>query len=149
MIADAVGVTKAAVYHQFKTKDEIVLAAAEDELSRLEAVLDTAEAETSRTRARQMLLTGIVELAIERRRTVSVILSDPVVIRFFSGRDRYERVVVRLGDLLMGPGRGSDDRLQTAMFMAAISGAVIHPMVAGLDDDVLRSELLQLAGRFR
>ena len=29
MIADAVGVTKAAVYHQFKTKDEIVLAVAE------------------------------------------------------------------------------------------------------------------------
>ena len=32
MIADAVGVTKAAVCFQFKTKDEIVLAAAEDEV---------------------------------------------------------------------------------------------------------------------
>ena len=29
MIADELGVTKAAVYHQYKTKDEIVLAAAE------------------------------------------------------------------------------------------------------------------------
>ena len=28
MIADAIGVTKAAVYHQYNTKDEIVLAAA-------------------------------------------------------------------------------------------------------------------------
>ena len=30
MIADAIGVTKAALFYQFKTKDEIVLAAAED-----------------------------------------------------------------------------------------------------------------------
>ena len=29
MIADAIGVTKAAVYHQFKTKDEIIIAVAE------------------------------------------------------------------------------------------------------------------------
>ena len=36
MIADEVGVTKAAVYHQFNTKDEIVLAVAEVELARLD-----------------------------------------------------------------------------------------------------------------
>ena len=40
MIADEIGVTKAAVYHQYNTKDEIVLAAAEAELARLEAVID-------------------------------------------------------------------------------------------------------------
>ena len=34
MIADSIGVTKAAVYHQYNTKDEIVLAAAEAELVR-------------------------------------------------------------------------------------------------------------------
>ena len=37
MIADAIGVTKAAVYHQYNTKDEIVLAAAEAELDEVEA----------------------------------------------------------------------------------------------------------------
>ncbi|HWS45775.1 MAG TPA: TetR family transcriptional regulator, partial [Acidimicrobiia bacterium] len=48
MIADAIGVTKAAVYHQFKTKDEIVLAVAEAELARLASAIDAAEAEPSR-----------------------------------------------------------------------------------------------------
>src|SRR5215813_12975520 len=56
MIADEIGVTKAAVYHQFNTKDEIVLAAAEAELARLEAVVRAAEAEPSRTRARDALV---------------------------------------------------------------------------------------------
>jgi AcrR family transcriptional regulator len=149
MIADTIGLTKAAVYHQFKTKDEIVLAAAEDELSRLEAVLEAARIQKSRVRSRQVLLTGIVDLAVDRRRTVSVILSDPVVLRFFDGHERYMSVVERLNDLLMGPGGGEDDRVQTAMFMAAISGAVMHPMVADLDDLTLRAQLLRLARRFR
>ena len=37
MIADAIGVTKAAVYHQHNTKGEVVLAAAQAELERVDA----------------------------------------------------------------------------------------------------------------
>src|SRR4249920_2121744 len=71
MIADALGVTKAAVYHQFKTKDEIVVAVAEAELARLETALDAAEAESDSTRARIVLVARIVDLAVERRRMES------------------------------------------------------------------------------
>ena len=45
MIADAIGVTKAAIYHQFRTKEEIVIAVLEVDLVRLESALDIAEAE--------------------------------------------------------------------------------------------------------
>lgn len=149
MIADAVGVTKAAIYHQFKTKEEIVLAAGEAELGRLESVLDTAEAAPSRAKARQVLLEGIVDLAVERRKTMSVILSDPVVLRFFATQESYHRMLDRFTDLLIGPRYGDHGHIQTTMFMAALSGAVMHPMVANLDDETLRSELLRLARRFR
>ena len=37
MIADTIGVTRVVVYHQFKTKDEIVIAAAGTELERVQA----------------------------------------------------------------------------------------------------------------
>src|SRR5574342_292361 len=56
MIADELGVTKAAVYHQYNTKDEIVLAVAEVVLTGLEAALTRAEAERSRSRARAVLI---------------------------------------------------------------------------------------------
>ncbi|HXZ61480.1 MAG TPA: helix-turn-helix domain-containing protein [Acidimicrobiales bacterium] len=148
MIADAIGVTKAALFYQFKTKDDIVLAAADDELSRLEAVVDAAE-RVPRTRRRQVVLSGMVDLSVDRRRTVSVIMSDPVVLRFFADDERYQRVLDRLTDLLMGPGAEPHRHLQTAMFMAALSGAVMHPMMADIDDDTLRCELLRLARRFR
>ena len=149
MIADAIGVTKAAIYFQFRTKDEIVLAAAEDELARLEAVIDAAEAEPSPAYRLEVLLTGIVDLSVDRRRTVSVILSDPVVLRFFTNHSRYRAIVDRLTIILIGPRVGSDGHLQTAMFMAAISGAVMHPMVTDLDNDTLRTQLLQLVRRLR
>ena len=49
MIADAVGVTKAAIYHQFKTKDEIVVAAIDVDLAKLETALDIADASRTGT----------------------------------------------------------------------------------------------------
>lgn len=148
MIADEIGVTKAAVYHQYKTKDEIILAAAESELRRLEAVVEVAENESSPKRARDSLITGIVDLAIERGRSASTILSDPVIVGFFADHDAFRDVMYRLRHILVGDDTAPQARVRTAMLIAAISGAVMHPFVAGLDDDVVRIELLRLARRF-
>jgi AcrR family transcriptional regulator len=84
MTADAVGVTKAAVYLQFRAKEEIILAAAEVELSNVEAAIEAAEAEPTRTLGRDVLIARIVDLAVERRRMESTLLGDPVIIRFFA-----------------------------------------------------------------
>ena len=148
MIADAIGVTKAAVYHQFQTKDEIVLAVAEGELARLEAVLDAAETEPTPEEARDALLGGIVDLAVERRHMESTLLGDPVLVRFFAQHAPYRQVMARLYELLMGGDAGGDAHLSAAMLIAAIGGAVMHPIVVDLDDDTLRTQLLRLARRF-
>ena len=148
MIADAIGVTKAAVYHQFKTKEEIVVAAAEAELARTEAAIDAAEAEPSREQAREALLTHIVDLAVERRRMESTLLGDPVIVRFFAHHEPFRQVMERLYRLLMGDEAGPEARIPAVMLTAAIGGAVMHPLVVDLDDDTLRSYLLRLARRF-
>jgi len=140
-------VTKAAVFHQFRTKDEIIVAAAEAELAVLEGVLDVADAEPTRERAREVLVTRIVDLAVERRRTVSTILSDPVIVGFFDEHEPFRRVMHRLSRLLMGDDAGPEARVSTAVLSAAISGAVIHPLVADLDDATLRTQLLLLTRR--
>jgi AcrR family transcriptional regulator len=148
MIADAIGVTKAAVYHQFKSKDEIVLAAAGAELARLEALIDAAEIEPDRARARDALVADIVDLAVERRRMESSLLGDPVIVRHFARHEPFRRVMDRLYRLLMTDDTRPEARVSAAMLVAAIGGAVMHPLVAGLDDDTLRSELRRLATRF-
>jgi AcrR family transcriptional regulator len=147
MIADAIGVTKAAVYHQFKTKDEIVLAAAGAELARVKAVLDAAEAEPDRVRAREVLVASIVDLAVERRRMESSLLGDPVIVRYFAHHKPFRQVMDRLYRLVMGDDAGPEARVSAAMLTAAIAGAAMHPLVGSLDDETLRSELQRLAWR--
>jgi AcrR family transcriptional regulator len=148
MIADEVGVTKAAVYHQFKTKDEIVLAAAEAELAKLQAVVDEAEAQPTRKRARDTLITGIAALAVASRHSMGVVLRDPVIVGFFTDHKEFQHTMDRMCRLLVGDATTHEARVSAAMLTAAISGAVMHPFVAGLDDDTLRAQLEQLARRF-
>ena len=148
MIADAIGVTKAAVYHQFKSKEEIVVAVAEAELANLEAAIEAAEAQPTRAQAREVLVERIVDLAVERRRMESTLLGDPVIIRYFATNKPYREVMGRMYTLLMGDDAGPDARLPAAMLTAAIGGAVMHPIVADLDDETLRAQLLSLARRF-
>jgi AcrR family transcriptional regulator len=148
MIADAVGVTKAAVYHQFKTKEEIVVAAAVAELAKVETAVVAAEAEPDRERARELLVDRMVDLAVEQRRMESTLLGDPVIIRFFAHHEPFHDVMRRLYGLLAGPGAGPDDLVPGAMLTAAIGGAVMHPLVADLGDEALRDQLRHLARRF-
>jgi AcrR family transcriptional regulator len=148
MIADTIGVTKAAVYHQFKTKDEIVLAAAEAELTRVETAIAEAEAAPTRAQGREVLVARIVDLAVERRRMESTLLGDPVIVRFFAHYEPYREVMDRLYRLLMGDDAAAGARVPAAMLTAAIGGAVMHPIVADLDDETLRAQLLHLARRF-
>jgi AcrR family transcriptional regulator len=148
MIADALGVTKAAVYHQFRTKEEIVVAVAEMELAQVAAAVDAAEAEDTVERAREVMISRIVDLAVARRRMESTLLGDPVIIRFFSQHPPFRAVMDRLYRILLGEDAGPEARIPAAMLTAAIGGAVMHPLVVDLDDETLRQQLLRLARRF-
>ncbi|MDR3659403.1 MAG: helix-turn-helix domain containing protein [Mycobacterium sp.] len=147
MIADAMGVTKAAVYRQFKTKEEIVVAITERELGRLEGALEAAEAAGQATRAREVLLDGVIDLAIERRGTVNVLQFDPVIIRLQAEHEPFQRFVERLYSALLGTEDGVAVRLHAALLSSAISVAVMHPLVADVDDDTLRAQLREMTGR--
>lgn len=148
MIADQLGVTKAAVYHQFKTKDEIVIAAGEAELAQLLPIIQAAEAQRSVRKQRQELLAGMVDLAVESRRAVRSMLGDPALVDLFNRNELFRDVMRRLRRLLVGDDHSPEARVRPAMLIAAISGAVIHPFVADIEDDVLREELLRLGRRF-
>ena len=146
MIADEVGVTKAAVYHQFKTKEEIVIALTERELGRLDDALEAAEAEESRPRAREVLLSRVIDMAVERRQAAATLQFDPVIIRLLAEHEPFQQFLTRLYGVLLGD---ADDeaRVPAAMLSGAIGTAVMHPLVADVDDDALRSQLLLLTRR--
>ncbi len=146
MIADAVGITKAAVYHQFRTKEQIVLAVTERELGRLEPALAEAETHGDGPQARDALLVRVVEMAVRDRRLVRTLQFDPVVVRLLAEHEPFQRFMERLYRVLLSDA-GLDGRIEAAMFSGAISSAVMHPLVADIDDDTLLARLTDLSRR--
>ncbi|MCT7662189.1 TetR/AcrR family transcriptional regulator [Mycobacterium deserti] len=147
MIADAMGVTKAAVYRQFKTKEEIVIAITEREMSNLEDALEAAEAAGHGLPAREVLLDRMIDQAVERRGVVSVLQFDPVIIRLQAEHEPFQRFIERLYAALLGTEAGPEARFHAAMLSSAISVAVMHPLIADLDADTLRTQLMQMSRR--
>jgi AcrR family transcriptional regulator len=148
MIADELGVTKAAVYHQFHTKEEIVVAAVEIELTRLEAALDAAEATGPGPQALDALLRQVIDLAVARHRLVGTLQHDPAVARLLAEHAPFLQFVQRLSHALLGGKRSVEARVRAAMIASAIGGAVTHPLVADLDDTTLATQLLRQTRRF-
>jgi AcrR family transcriptional regulator len=147
MVADAVGVTKGAIYHQFKTKDEMVIAVAEMELARLEDALEAAEALNCRDKARELLLHRVIDHAVEHRRAANTLQFDPVLVRLLSDHEPFHRFIERLYGMLVGDEPGPDTQVRLAALTCVVGGTVSHPLVAGLDDTTLRRQLLDTARR--
>ncbi|OBH38487.1 TetR family transcriptional regulator [Mycobacterium intracellulare] len=146
MIADAVGITKAAVYHQFRTKEQIVIAVTERELGRLAPALEAAEAYGDGPQARDALLVGVIEMAVRDRRLVRTLQFDPVVVRLLAEHKPFQLFMDRLYRVLLSDA-GLDGRIEAAMFSGALSTAVMHPLVADIDDDTLLDRVTDLSRR--
>ena len=144
MIADAVGVAKAAIYYQFKTKEAILLAVLEVDLQPVEAALEGAEAAGRSLRAREALLARVIDGAVEHRRRVGPMLGDPVFVRLLDEYEPSRRLWARLFSVLLGDELGVQARVRGAVLSAAIGGAVSHAFVADVDDETLRAELLRV-----
>jgi AcrR family transcriptional regulator len=145
MIAGELGVTVAAVYHQYHAKDEIISAAVESQLRRIEEVLDVAEADSTASQAREALINGIVDLTIGVGGSMTAVLNDPAVTGSFSRHAGYRELLRRMQVILMGEAPTKEARVRTAVLLAALNGTASHPLVAHLDNVTLRSELLNIA----
>ena len=145
MIADELGITKAAVYHHFHTREELLTAVVEPVRTQLQGIVETAEAQrTPRTRAEHML-TGYVDLAVRNRALMSVLAADPSVIEMLRALPDMGNLVDRQIRLLADAHPGPAGLVNAAVIFAGIAGAV-RPETINLDDEQLRQHLVE-AGR--
>lgn len=146
MIADAMGVTKAAVYYHFKTKDEITEAVAEPVLERLAAIVREASAMKRRGAQIDHVLTGIVDMVVSHRALAAVFSSDPGVARALErSLHGEENVKDCLTELLVGSSNPANAvAAHVALTGIALAGG--SPALADMPDDELRAHLLD-AGR--
>ena len=147
MIADAMGVTKAAVYHHYKTKDEIVLGILAPALDRLTAVVTEAEAREGRAAQAEAVVTGLVDALLADRWAYGMLQGDPAVAALLRAHPPLQALVHRIRELLTGPDPDVTTRIAVAMLGNALKGTATDPLCADLDDDTMRRHLVGLARR--
>ena len=145
MIADTIGVTKAAIYHQYQTKEEIVYAVAEEVNIALAMMTELALQEATTSKQRALLLQQIVQLAVASRKLSGALQHDPSLHRLFKEQEPFKQVMDRLNNVLMGDNTSSEARVTVAAIITGIAGAVMHPLCEHVSDDVLNAQLQKIA----
>jgi AcrR family transcriptional regulator len=147
MIADRLGVTKAAVYYQFPAKEDIILAVVEPAYDQMRAFLDRAEEQTSRRRQFDIVLEGLVDLVLDNRHVVAALQGDPGVAEITRVHPPMLEQTTRLGLLLSGPDPDLPTRVASSMLGGGLMLVGADPTLQDVDRDTLRRELLAAARR--
>jgi AcrR family transcriptional regulator len=145
-IADEMGVTKAAVYYHYKTKEELVIGVVSPIFEELDAIIRRAEGQRGRTARLETLITGIVGLVVDNRSRYSMVIGDPYLSRVMEQHRDMQDWWTRILALVAGP--EPDRRTQTALmiFLGGLRAPLTDPRIEGLDSDTLR-ELMTDCGR--
>jgi AcrR family transcriptional regulator len=146
MIADEVGVTKSAVHHHFRTREELLNAVIEPLLAELRTAVEAAEGQRSRRARADRMLTGLVDIVVGNRILVPMLAGDPGATEMLGSRTEVSDLVNRLITLLADVEPGVGGWIRADMVMAGIAGG-LSARTRDLADDVLRQHLVQASRR--
>ena len=147
MIADELGVTKAAVYYQFQTKEALVRAVLEPAFRRMAELVATAEATPSPAEQVDTTLVGLVDLVVDHRRVAAALRGDPAAGHVADSLESLHTLVTRLVRLLSGADPTTARRVAASMVVGGLMLSGVDPQLADLDDETLRRELLRFGRR--
>jgi len=137
MIADEMGLTKAAVYYHFRAKSDILHEAMRPGIQRLEALLDEAAAIRGRRARIEHLVNGFVDFLIRNRHYAVMASTDPA-----AKRDKLDAEAMmmrqRALSLLFGENPTGAERLS---FNAVFFIPECLPYLTDLTDEELRDAL--------
>ena len=136
-IADEMGLTKPAVFYHFRTKSDILRAAMQPGIQRLEQLLDETAALRGRRARTEYLVNGVVDHLVQNRRYSVMVTTDPA-----AKRDDLDREVMtmrrRAVALLFGDNPTGAERLA---FSAVMCVPECLPELTDLPDEELREAL--------
>jgi AcrR family transcriptional regulator len=137
MIADEMGLTKAAVYYHFRAKSDILHAAMQPGIQRLEALLDESAAIRGRRARIEHLVDGFVDFLVQHRLYASMTAADPAAKRndLDSTKDTLAR---RALTLFYGDNPNGAERLSFGLLFFIPQ---LLPELTDLTDEELRQAL--------
>ncbi len=147
MIADETGVTKAALYYHYRTKDDLVLGVITPFLDRLLDALDLAKLHRGWRAQAEATLLALVDMIVDVRQLYSIVATDPSVPPLVAAHPRLEHVAAELTALLAGPGDDDERRATVAFFLAGLTGPFGVPAGQHITDARMRELLIDLGRR--
>lgn len=123
-IADRLGLTKAALYYHFRSKDDLLRALIAPAIADLDALLDADEQEADTPARRRHFVEDYIDVMLRQRRLIAYMASDLAIVAhpaISSGnaarRDRLQR-------RLAGDGLEFSEQVRVTMATRAIGGVI-------------------------
>jgi AcrR family transcriptional regulator len=130
-IADRLGVTKAALYYHFKTKDELLTAIVEPFFADVEAVLASPSfGPGNRNRNRRQRLEDFIDCLITHRRVLGFLSRDIAVLAHKDIGPRGQLIRDRLSAAIAGSELSFDNRVRVNFALSGLQGAIIDNSTA-------------------
>ncbi|WP_167838011.1 TetR/AcrR family transcriptional regulator [Mycolicibacterium sp. NCC-Tsukiji] len=147
MIADHLGVSKASVYYQFHSKDDIVLAVIRPVFAELDQLATAIDAEESAPARQEAAIAGFVELAVRHRRVTAVFYRDPAIDTLVNSHEECSAINQRLRRVLGMDGADTETRVTMSLVTSGVYGSAMDPDLQDIPDGELHRILLQSARR--
>lgn len=147
MIADNLGVTKAAIYHHFKTRDEILTAVIQPGLDELRATIAHAEAQRGAAARADAMLTGFVKLTVKHRALIAMIGTDPGVTQALNDHPDIKELISKPAELLAEVSEPPDGEVNASVALSGITCTASSPLLAHLDPQQLSEHLIATGRR--
>ncbi|MDG4829760.1 TetR family transcriptional regulator [Solwaraspora sp. WMMD1047] len=139
VIADQLGLTKAAILYHFPTKEALLTALVEPFLDELDTMLDAARALPPQA-ARSAVLEGFLDVVLRHRRALGMLAHDMSLLARGESYQRLFGLSMRMNQVVAGPRPSRRDRVRSVQAFAMLSDPVV--MLADIPDDLLRADML-------
>ncbi len=146
MIADEIGITKAAIYYHFRTRDQLLVALMEPILQQIGLVVDHAESQRTPRAQMEAMVQGFARLVARHRSLAAVMVFDPGVHRILQQQPDWGGLIGRQLALLTQLDRGATGIVKATALMTGLAGAATGAPV-DIDEDDLIQELAEIGRR--
>jgi AcrR family transcriptional regulator len=148
-IAERLGVTKAALYYHFKSKEDIVRSFTEDHFARMDELIEWAREQPPGAATSRQILDRYFAILIHGSDVFRFLEQNQASLRSVeAGKHRFEQFRPRLSalvDLIAGPGAPLRARVRTtAAFFSASASLMLFRDEADTDPEGLRKVILEI-----
>ena len=145
-IADHLGITKAAIYHHFPAKDQMVVEVLRAGLRQLDdAVADAMATDDAGSRV-DIVVRGLADIMVAHRPRYSIMMGDPAVGEVLAADPHTAATFDQMEAALLGPDPTPERRLAVAYFLAACN-APAQPSLrrrSEISDEAIHASIVAL-----